>query len=358
MLCCCGLTRRQLLRGALASGAALAAGCAKPSAEQRRTARLLVQDTLSVDLHSHPGMLRGSRLTTDQHLQKLAEGRVNVALFAAVADGPLLTYRSGRGIYATRSPRPGELYTYTYRSLEPLRARIDAGQLNLITKAGDLEAARAARRPAAILATEGGDFLEGRLDRVQEAYDRGIRSIQLVHYRVNELGDIQTEAAVHRGLTPFGKDVIREMNRLGMLIDLAHGTLDDVRVAVDVSTKPMIVSHTNLQNSSGWSRFVSPEHARLVTARGGLIGSMPVAIGVRDFDGFIGEIMRLVDVVGVDHVAIGTDMDGVVQQSIIFDDYAEWPSIPASLLARGVSADDVAKILGGNFRRVFREVGA
>ena len=183
MLCCCGLSRRQLLRGALASGAALAAGCARPSAEQQRTARLLVQDTLSVDLHSHPGMLRGSRLTTDQHLQKLAGGRVNVALFAAVADGPLLTYRFGRGIYATRSPRPGEL-----------------------------------------------------------------------------------------------------------------------------------------------------------------------------FDGFIGEIMRLVDVVGVDHVAIGTDMDGVVRQSIIFDDYAAWPSIPASLLARGVSADDVAKILGGNFRRVFREV--
>jgi membrane dipeptidase len=358
MWCCCALTRRQLLRGALATGVVSAAGCARPSPAQRRTAQRLVQDALSVDLHSHPGMLSWSRLTTDQHLRKLAEGRVNVALFCAVADGAVLAYRQGRGISATREPRPGELYAYTYQALQPLQTRIDAGQLALVKSARDLETARTATRPAAILATEGGDFLEGRLDRVQEAYERGIRSIQLVHYRVNELGDIQTEPAVHGGLTAFGKDVIREMNRLGMLIDLAHGTLEDVKTAVDVSTKPMIVSHTNLQNSSGWARFISPEHARLVTARGGVIGSMPIARGVRDFDGFIDEIMRLIDAVGVDHVAIGTDMDGIVRQNVLFDDYAQWPSIPASLLARGVSVDDIAKILGGNFRRLFHEVTA
>jgi membrane dipeptidase len=109
--------------------------------------------------------------------------------------------------------------------------------------------------------------------------------------------------------------VIREISRLGMLIDLAHGTLEDVGAAVDVSTKPMIVSHADLQNSTGWPRYLSPEHARLVSARGGDIGSMPVAIGVRDFDGFIGELMRLID-------------------------------------------GDVVKILGGNFRRVFRDVTA
>jgi len=123
----------------------------------------------------------------------------------------------------------------------------------------------------------------------------------------------------------------------------------------DVSTKPLIVSHTNLQNASLWSRFVSREHAQLVADRGGIIGSMPIALGVRDFDGYIGEIMRLVDAIGVDHVAIGTDMDGIVQ-NVIFDDYAEWPSISAGLLARGLGPEDIAKILGGNFRRVFRDV--
>ena len=109
MLCCCAMTRRQLLRGMLATGSALAVGCAGPSAEQREAARQLLQDTLSVDLHSHPGMLRGSRFTLDQHLQRLAEGRVSVSLFPAVADGPLLAFRPGTGMYATRSPRPGEL---------------------------------------------------------------------------------------------------------------------------------------------------------------------------------------------------------------------------------------------------------
>jgi membrane dipeptidase len=80
-----------------------------------------------------------------------------------------------------------------------------------------------------VLAVEGCDFLEGRVDRVQEAFDRGIRSLQLVHYRANEVGDIQTEAAVHGGLTPFGRDSVREMNRLGIVVDVAHATEAVVR---------------------------------------------------------------------------------------------------------------------------------
>jgi membrane dipeptidase len=123
-----------------------------------------------------------------------------------------------------------------------------------------------------------------------------------------------------------------------------------------VSTRPMMISHTNLQNRSGWRRFVSAEHARLVTVHGGVIGSMPVAVGIQGMSGYIDEIKRLIDTVGVDHVAIGTDMDGILPASIIFDDYVEWPTIPAALLARGVRADEVVKVLGGNFRRVFRAV--
>jgi membrane dipeptidase len=227
-----------------------------------------------------------------------------------------------------------------------------------VKTATDLDAAATEGRRAAIVATEGGDFLEGRLERVQEAYDRGIRSIQLVHYRVNELGDIQTAPPVHGGLTSFGKDVVREMNRLGMLVDLAHATEAGVRAAVDVSTKPMVISHTNLQNHSRWPRFVTAEHARLVTKHGGVIGSMPIAVGIQGMSGYIDEIVRLIDTVGIDHVAIGTDMDGILPPYTIFDDYAEWPSIAASLLARGMPGDELGKVLGGNFRRVFNAVMA
>ena len=353
MRCCAEIGRRAMLRLFAAGGVAAAVGCVRISAEHQVAADRLAQDVPSFDLHSHAGLIMRPRHTGEQRMDELSRGRVSGCVFAVSSDGPVLVFERGRDIYAGRTPEPGELYQHTYGRLRWLFARIESGELVHAKTAADLDAARAAGRPAAIAASEGGDFLEGRLERVQEAYDRGLRSIQLVHYRVNELGDIQTTPALHGGLTPFGRDVIREMNRLGMLIDLAHATEADVQGAVEVSTRPMMISHTNLQNHSRWRRFVSPEHARLVTSGGGIIGSMPVAIGITGVTGYVDEIVRLVDTVGADHVAIGTDMDGILPQSVILDDYAEWPSIPAMLLARGMRPAEVAKVLGGNFRRVF-----
>jgi membrane dipeptidase len=204
---------------------------------------------------------------------------------------------------------------------------------------------------------EGGDFLEGRIAAVQEAYDAGVRSIQLTHYRVNELGDIQTETPRHGGLTPFGKDVIREMNRLGMVVDVAHLTHDGVRAAVEVSRKPVILSHTVFDVP--FARAVTREHARLVAERGGVVGVFPVNVGYQGFSGYIEHIARMIGAVGVDHVGVGTDMDGIVPATFAsFDDYAQWPSIAAALLARGHPREDVAKVTGDNLLRVFAEVVA
>jgi membrane dipeptidase len=346
------LDRRQAL---MTLAALAAAGCATIKPEHHEAALRLAEESTSVDLHSHPGMLPASPLSTEGQLQRMSTGKVRASLFAAVADGPLIGRRPTGALYASREPRPGELYAYTYRSLDKIRAHATAGRVLLIESTADLEAPRAQGKPGAILAVEGGDFLEGRAERVQEAYERGVRSIQLTHYRINELGDIQTEDATHGGLTPFGRDVIRELNRLGMLIDLAHATLADVRAAVETSTVPMILSHTNLQNASGWARFISPEHARLLGEHGGVVGAMPIALGAPGFGGFIDNIGRLVDTVGVDHVAIGTDMDGIIPARLAtFDDYAEWASIATALRARGFGRDEVARVLGGNFARVFR----
>lgn len=221
-----------------------------------------------------------------------------------------------------------------------------------VLRGPDLEAASAARARVAVLSVEGGDFLEGRLENVQMAYDRGVRSLQLVHYRVNELGDIQTEPPVHQGLTPFGRDVIREMNRLGMLVDLAHAPLPVVRGALEVSTRPMLVSHTNIADDTGSARFVSREHARLVASAGGVLGAWPISTRHASFSTFVDHIKRMVEAVGVEHVAIGTDLGGVSLRSALFTDWADWPSIPAALVDRGFSQTDVAKIMGQNARRL------
>jgi membrane dipeptidase len=228
----------------------------------------------------------------------------------------------------------------------------------IVTSVADAAAPGAPVR--GILAVEGCDFLEGRVDRVQEAYDRGLRSLQLVHYRVNELGDIQTEQPVHGGLTAFGKDVVKEMNRLGIVIDVAHARFEVVKGVVDTTTQPIILSHSNIMESSSWARLISPEHARLVAGTGGVIGAMPIIFGRRsdDIPGYVHFISRLVDAVGIDHVGIGTDMDGIAPGSAIFTSYARWPSLAAVLVDHGYRPEEAAKILGGNAQRVFQRVAA
>jgi membrane dipeptidase len=349
------LTRRQALKGATAALAA--AGCAPAaSGAQKAEAESLLGGNVSVDLHSHPGLHpRLSPTSLSTHLERIANGRLKLVFLTAVGDGPVIRSSPTGRISQVREPNPGELYVSTYQQLSTFRRSIDGGRMMLVRNAGDLERLNATATPGGVLAVEGGDFLEGRLDRVKEAYDRGIRSIQLTHYRINELGDIQTEPSVHGGLTAFGKDVIREMNRLGMVVDVAHATFNGVKTAVDVAQKPMILSHTILFTRTQLARAITREHGQLIARQGGVIGVFPIATDAFNFSGFIDHVSRLVDAVGVDHVGIGTDMDGI-PSGPVFNDYSEWPSIPAALLARGYRPDDVVKVMGGNFVRVLKVV--
>ena len=346
-------------RGFLAASAAplLAAACATAPAPSGPT-RDLLDATLSFDLHSHPGLFKSmSNDTLAGHRQSAELGRVKLIALTATSDAPVIAPNRAGALHAIREPKPGELYASMYRQIDVLVAWSGGASMPIVSS---VTGAGTPGPPVrGILAVEGCDFLEGRIDRVQEAFDRGIRSLQLVHYRVNELGDIQTEPAVHGGLTAFGKEAVREMNRLGIVIDVAHARFEVVSGVVDTTTQPIVLSHSNIMDSSGWVRFISPEHARLVAGTGGVIGAMPIIFGRRsdDITGYVHHVSRLVDAAGIDHVGIGTDMDGI-GPSAIFTSYARWPSLAAALIDHGYHPEEVAKILGGNAQRVFRRVGA
>ena len=346
-------SRRDFVKGALALPL-VATGCATTaSAANQAAGRAVLDDVLSVDVHTHPALFQTySRTTIEEHARAVQAGKLGGAFLAAVGDGPALSIRSNGAPYAAREPAPGVMLASSWRQLDVLDGHARTLGMRRMLRGGDLAAAAAARERVAIMAVEGGDFLESRLENVQRAYDRGVRSIQLVHYRVNELGDVQTEPAVHNGLTPFGRDVVREMNRLGMLVDLAHAPYPAVKGAMDASSRPMLVSHTNIEDYSGYARFVSREHARLVAGTGGVLGAWPISIRHASASTFIDHIKRMVDAVGVDHVAIGTDLAGVSPRAALFTDWAEWPSIPAALLDRGFARHEVAAIMGGNMRRL------
>jgi len=344
-------SRRDFVKGALTLPL-VAAGCANDVHGQPGSGRALLDDVVSIDVHTHPALFQTySRTTIDEHARAIESGKLGGAFLAAVGDGAALSTRNGTP-YAARQPAPGVLFASAWRQLDVLDGHARTLGMRRMLRGEDLAAATAGHGRVAIMSVEGADFLEGRLEHVQRAYDRGVRSIQLVHYRVNELGDIQTEPPVHNGLTPFGRDVVREMNRLGMLIDLAHAPFAVVKGALETSTRPMLVSHTNIEDHTGYARFVSREHARLVAGAGGVLGAWPISIRPAGFSTFIDHIKRMVDTVGVEHVAIGTDMAGVNPRSALFTDWAEWPSIPSALLDRGFARQDVAKIMAGNVRRL------
>jgi membrane dipeptidase len=170
---------------------------------------------------------------------------------------------------------------------------------------------------------------------------------------VNELGDIQTEAPEHGGLTDIGAEVIRRCNARGLVVDVAHGTYDLVKRAASVTSKPLVLSHTSLSPSPGpRSRTISPDHARVIAGTGGVIGVWPPSAVYPDLDAMARGIARLADLVGVEHVGLGSDMMGLTVPSV-FDTYADLPALAAALLNVGFTQQDAGKILGGNYVRVF-----
>ena len=211
---------------------------------------------------------------------------------------------------------PGEAYERFNNGLTAMDRQLARNGIKRSLNMADLRAAHKAGRPTAIQSVEGGHFLEGRLERLEEAYKRGLRHIGLLHDSDASvpLGDVYTNTPQWGGLTKFGADVIKECNRLGILIDLAHANPDTVGAALKLAATPVIISHTGLDTRLGQNpdmarmmrpRLISKENAKIVAGAGGIIG---VWTHLADTPlEYAQNVRALVDVIGVDHVCIGTD---------------------------------------------------
>jgi membrane dipeptidase len=353
------VSRRGFIGG---MGAALTLAACAPLPEQRAAAApdpavaTLLAGEVTIDIHSHAGQLSSRNAAFAPVASPMRDGGMATLCLAIVADAGTTHVLADGRIAAYRSPEPGELYRRSQDSFRRAHRLIADQGLALVADDATLAATRGGT-PGIIVAAEGGDFLDRNLNRLDEAYrTHYLRHLQLTHYRVNELGDIQTEAPVHGGLTDFGAEVARGCNRLGIVVDVAHGTFDLVKRAAAVTTAPLVLSHTSLSKNPGpRSRTISADHARLVAATGGVIGIWPVSTIFRDRDAYARGIAAMVEIVGIDHVAIGSDMLGLTSPSV-FDDYRELPDLASRLLAAGFDNAGTAKILGGNYRRVFAAV--
>jgi membrane dipeptidase len=220
--------------------------------------------------------------------------------------------------------------------------------------AADLEAAHKAGEPAIIADVEGLDFLEGKLERLEEAHRRGIRHVQLVHYTPNDIGDFQTGAITHQGLTEFGAEVIRACDRLGFVCDIAHATEEMAKQAVKVTTKPLLLSHTAVLGSRAMGptplggRQVSPGYARAIAETGGSVGIWHFFPSI---DRYVDGLKEMAEIVGVDHVSIGTDQ---FDARGCVEDYTRWVHLLAAMLRGGFTPEEAGKVAGSNYLRIFR----
>ncbi len=364
---CCGHTwgRREWMWSTLLSTAsAMFAGCAGRSDTPATSAAVapypaaaqLLRDHISIDVHTHAGpngITSRTAQPTDDLARGMRAGGIAVLCLADVPDGPILGRDASNVLRALREPEPGLLYTYHQERLDWLDTLTTKHGVRRVLTVADLEAAHRAGAPAIILDIEGLDFLERKLERLEESYRRGVRTMQLVHYTPNDIGDFQTGSVTHGGLTPFGADVIRACNRLGVVVDVAHATADTVKQAAKAASKPLLLSHTALRGSRAQGetplveRQITPDHARAVADTGG-------SIGIWHFfatpELYVEGLKEMVDVVGVDHVSIGTDASSRIG---LFPTYDRFTILVDAMLRGGFTPADTAKVVGGNYLRIF-----
>ncbi len=261
---------------------------------------------------------------------------------------------------ARRDAKPGEVRRSFETQLARTLARIKAQDLSAVTSVEGLDRVLRDRTPAIVISSEGADFLEGDIAFLEVARARGLVHLQLLHYRLAEIGDISTEEPRYGGLADFGKDVVRACNRLGILLDCAHGTSAGIEQMIDLSSRPVIYSHgwVSPVMPSGWrggvaARAIHSPLARKLADKGGVIGLWPLWNAYANLDLYSDELMRLVNAYGQAHVGIGTDMDGLGRSTL--PSYAEFAELPGYLAKRGLGGAGIDAVLGGNYIRVLRE---
>jgi membrane dipeptidase len=276
--------------------------------------------------------------------------------------------------------QPGDAYDRFLKGLASMDRQLERNGMKRSLTPDDVRTAHKNRHPTVIQAIEGGHFLQGHLERVEEAYERGLRQFGLLHDSDASvpLGDVYTNPPRFGGLTTFGAAVIKECNRLGILIDLAHANMQTTEAALQVTTRPVIISHTGLDTQLGSNpsmaqmmrpRLISKEQARVVANAGGLVGVW-THLADTPLD-YVRNVRALVDVIGVDHVCVGTDTKltppspGPGQQHPHVGERTNqaWQDQTAgfyyvvvdAMLKTGFTPDEIGKFGGGNFLRLFGE---
>jgi membrane dipeptidase len=325
--------------------------------------------------------------TAQIDLRSMQEGGIGASFFAAYVPGYWVPHGAAG---------------FAHRLIDLIEKQVDAHEeLGLARSAAEIEALREEGRIAILIGVEGGHAIEDSLEILEQLYDRGARYLTLTHVNHNNWADTSTLPPKHGGLTRFGRTVVERMNELGMLVDISHVSDATFYDALEVSSVPIIASHSScralaahprnltdqmlrdLADGEGicminfFSGFILEEAARrlreLPRSNDGMTGPDGAPDDAAHWDDFLrrygeldaprGTIDNVVDhfvhaayVAGVEVLGVGSDFDGVAALPEGLEDATGIPLLAERLLDRGFSREEVETIFGGNFMRVMRQV--
>jgi membrane dipeptidase len=353
------------MRGALFAALAF---LAVPDAEVRRVhdAAILIDTHNDVTSDTIRGVrlgVRRKRGHTDA--PRLREGGVDAQFFAAYV--------------ASRYARSGQAAERARAMIDTVRRDIVERypqHFNLAVSVAGIERSAREGKIAALIGIEGGHAIEDSLDKLREFFGLGVRYMTLTHSNTNNWADSSGDKARHNGLAAFGKEVVGEMNRLGMIVDVSHVSDKTFWDVLAVSRAPVFASHSSCRALSNIPRNMSDEMIRAMAKKGGVIQinfgcdflSQRYADAIRrnprlrpppaTLDDVVAHIDHAVKIGGIDAVGLGSDFDGVSCVPDGLSDVSMFPNLTRALLEKGYKPEDIHKIYGGNTMRLMRAVEA
>jgi membrane dipeptidase len=238
-------------------------------------------------------------------------------------------------------------------------------QFVMATKVQDILDAKAGGKVAGLLSIEGGEAIEGSLSALRNFYRLGVRAMGLTWNQRNDLADGVGEKSAKSGLTDLGISVVKEMEKLGMLVDVSHLSESSFWGVHEVADRPYIASHSNAQALASHPRNLTDKQIEALASKGGVIGVVFCPPFVDDdrenvtLSRVCDHIDHIKKVAGIDHVGLGSDFDGFgvsPGSPQVMKDVSEMPKLTEELLRRGYTEEEVKKVLGGNWLRVYKEV--
>lgn len=328
-----------------------------------REAQRLHDRTLTLDTHCDTPMFFSEGIRFDHRdpkilvdLHKMTEGRQDATIMVAYLPQPKDGKTFGECVpFPVAGPK-----AYADLIFDKIQAIVaeNASYIALAATPDDLWRHKHQGLKSIMLGIENGLALEGDLANIAHFAQRGVVYITLCHNGDNDLCDSARGSSTHGGVSPFGADAIREMNRLGILVDLSHASEKSFYDALDISRVPIVCSHSSARALCDHPRNLTDDQMRALAAKGG-VAQITIYNGFLRTDGaatihdVLAHLDHAIQVMGIDHVGLGTDFDGDGGVPGLADS-SELINFTRQLLARRYSAADIQKIWGGNFLRVMK----